>query len=243
MDAPHASRTAAREKVSPMTISRPLLRLLSVGAVLAAPAVWAQPAASLAPEALTGIYQLITDDAQLPAGLHSEGDPESIKGLPAPPPIDGEVEPDALKSCLPIGPFRMMALPGNKIEIAPGQGVLVMLFEDSAHGFVRFVHLDRSHPSKLEPTRMGDAVGTLDATGLTVETTGFDAYTWLNAKGARHSDQLRLTERIEPIQGGRYLAWHMTATDPKALKSPATFTRYYAHVLNHMSENICKIEG
>ncbi len=216
------------------------IALLTAASILATGTAEAQTA--LPATAFMGVFRAVPDGVVLPGGLRNSGDLATLKGLPAPPPVDGEVAPDALKSCLPIGPFRMMARAGTKIELAPTRGQIVMLFEDTSHGYLRAIHLDRGHPDKLEPSWMGDSTGVLDAGGLTIDTVGFDDMTWLNDQGARHGPALHLVERVEPILDGRYLAYRVTATDPKALKAPFVYVRYYQKLDSEIAENNCQIE-
>jgi hypothetical protein len=72
-----------------------------------------------------------------------------------------------------------------------------------------------------------------------VETSGFNEYIWLNALGAPHSDALKLTERYRLVAGGEYLELRMTADDPKVLKRPYTYTRYYQRSQREMQEYAC----
>ena len=61
-----------------------------------------------------------------------------------------DLKDDAAKLCLPVGPFRMMARDRAKIELFPGPGMLVMLFEDISHG------QRANHPSEQDaPGKIG----------------------------------------------------------------------------------------
>ncbi len=90
----------------------------------------------------------------------------------------------------------MMAEDRTKIELVPAPGMIVMLFEDLAHGVMRTIYMNRGHLEKIEPLWFGDSVGKWEGETLVVDTTGFNERTWLNEKGAQHSDALHLVERI-----------------------------------------------
>ena len=124
---------------------------------------------------LQGVYQAIADGITLSGGLKNAGSPATIQLAPAPP-----YEPsakDPWKMCQPVGPFRMMAVDGVKIELAPAGSRIVMLFEDLSHGLIRTIYLQRGHPEKLEPTWLGDSVGRWEGNVLVVDTVGFNGET------------------------------------------------------------------
>jgi hypothetical protein len=202
-------------------------------AMLGALQAWAQPA-------LQGVYQSIPDGTALAGGLKNSGSPAAIELLQsAPKPAQGK---DPWKMCQPAGPFRMMAAPGTKIELAPVSTMIVMLFEDLSHGMLRTIYMKRGHPAKLEPTWLGDSVGRWEGDILVVDTVGFNGETWLNDAGAGHSDALHLVERIRPVLKGEYLEYKVTAEDPKALARPAAYTRYYKKLATEVMDDVCRDE-
>jgi hypothetical protein len=81
-----------------------------------------------------------------------------------------------------------------------------------------------------------------DKATLVIDSTGFNTRTWLNDRGAQHSDALHLVERIRPVLGGKYLEYKMTADDPMALAKPYTYTRYFEKLNAEIEENICQDE-
>ena len=193
---------------------------------------------------LYGVYQVIASDASTTDGRGNEGGPAMIPLLPAALEQMGTVDlaRDPFKLCQPLGPFRMMAREENKIEIMPLDGTLIMLFEHQSHGLMRAIHTDRGHLADAEPTWLGDSVGRWEGDTLVIDTTGFNDRTWLNARGAQHSDQLRLIERIRPVADGAYLEYTVTAEDPEVLASPYTYTRFYEKLDGEMSEDVCAYE-
>ena len=144
--------------------------------------------------------------------------------------------------CQPIGPFRMMAREGTKIELLPAlaHGMLVMIFEDLSHGLMRTIYLNRSHLARQTPNWFGDSAGHWQGNTLVVDTVGFNDRTWLNGRGAQHSDALHLVEQVRPILNGRYLEYKMTAEDPKVLAKPYTYIRYYEELKSEIKEDVCE---
>ena len=219
-------------------------RLFVLLPVLTATVTFAEPQKSGggAPPGLNGVYQVIPDGQALPGGLRNTGSPMEIALLSAArqrvKSVDLTGDPATL--CQPLGPFRMMAQPHTKIELVPGPGSLVVLFEDIAHGQMRTIHFNRSHPRDAEPTWLGDSVGRWEGSTLVVDTVGFNDRTWLNGAGASHSEALHLIERIRPVVGGTYLAYTVTAEDPQVLAQPYTYTRYYQKLETEIQEDICE---
>jgi hypothetical protein len=57
---------------------------------------------------------------------------------------------------------------------------------------------------------------------LVVVTKGFNAKTFLDARGVPHSDQLQVTERIRKVNGGKTLEDAATIADPVMFTQPWT---------------------
>lgn len=208
------------------------MKTLLTIAILYAPLVFAQPD-------LQGVYQAIPDRLTLTGGLKNAGSPAAIQLTPGVQRAS-DLKKDPWKMCQPVGPFRMMAAPETKIELAPTSTLIMMLFEDLSHGMFRTIYLKRGHPAKPEPTWLGDSVGRWEGATLIVDTVGFNDRTWLNDAGAEHSDALHLVERIRPVLGGEYLEYNMTAEDPKALEKPYTYTRYYKKLASEIMDDVCQ---
>jgi hypothetical protein len=66
---------------------------------------------------------------------------------------------------------------------------------------------------------------TLEGEELVVDTSGFNARTWLDALGHPHSDSLRLTERFRRHDLG-HLELRITIDDPKTFARPFTITKH-----------------
>jgi hypothetical protein len=211
--------------------------------LLAFPAISLGAAEPPAPPNIQGVYQPIADSTILQGKLRNSGSPAAIPLLPLASGQAKFVDPkqDPWKMCQPIGPFRIMALQQTKIELLPVPGMIVMLFEDLSHGLSRIIHMQRGHPEKLDPSWLGDAVGRWEDGTLVVDSSGFNDSTWLNEEGAQHSELLHLVEHIRPVLGGKYLEYRMTADDPKTLKKPYTYTRYYEKLDTEILEDSCEV--
>jgi hypothetical protein len=188
---------------------------------------------------IQGVYQSISDKITLPGGLKNAGSPAAIQLGPGAARASSK---DPWKMCQPVGPFRMLAAERTKIELAQVSTMIVMMFEDLSHGMMRTIYLKRGHPAKPEPTWLGDSVGHWEGETLVVDTVGFNDQTWLNERGAQHSDALHLVERIRPVMNGQYLEYKMTAEDPKALAEPYSYTRYYKKLDTEVMDDLCRDE-
>jgi hypothetical protein len=190
---------------------------------------------------LTGIYEAVPLTTAIPGGLKGSGTladielrPEAAKEAKA-----RNLEDDPAKNCQVIGPFRMMARDDNKIEVVTSPDRINIMFENNALGNMRQIFTLRKHLEKMEPTWMGDSVGSWDGDTLVVDAVGFNERIWLNDAGAPHSSKLHLTERYRLVDGGKFLEYKVTAEDPDALVKPYTYTRYYRKTDVEFKEDFC----
>jgi hypothetical protein len=195
------------------------------------------------PAAFEGVFQSIPNDARTPGGLRNEGSPEELV-LHAPitaRAIAAEGSQDPEERCEPLGPFRMMAREGIRMELVPvpAVGTIVMLFEDIARGYFRTIYLNGAAGGDREPAWQGWSAGRFAASNLVVETTGFNEKTWLDGNGTQPSADLRLVEQIRPVENGQYLEYRITAVDPKVLAKPHTYIRYFQRTRSEIGEHIC----
>lgn len=215
---------------------------LVAGLIFFTPAAFAQSTKAAVPD-LTGVYEVVPNAVTLPGGLKNEGSPEEISLQPAAAAKAKATDRnlDTARDCQIVGPFRMMAREGTKLDLlpSPNTGRIFMLFEDFYLGLFREIFLDRQHDSKREPSWNGDSVARWEGDTLVVDTTKFNEYIWLNAAGAPHSDALRLIERYRLVGGGQYLEAKVTAEDPKILTKPYTYTRYYQKVNTEIPQYVC----
>jgi hypothetical protein len=188
-----------------------------------------------------GFYELVPVGTPLMGTHPAFGDPANVLVRSTEIQNKEPTEPalDPAKLCQPIGPFRMMALPGNKIQLIAGNDKLVMLFENVALGHYRTIYLNRDHPKLSIPTWEGDSIGHWHHGILTIDTVAFNLKTWLNGSGARHTASLHLLEQIRPILNGKFLEYKVTAEDSSALVASYTYIRYYKRVESEIQEDTC----
>src|SRR4051794_9765910 len=136
--------------------------------------------------------------------------------------------------CQPAGPiFAMWELGLFPIEILEAPDRLVIKPENAA--LPRHIYLNRtSHPADLEPSWMGDSIGTWAGEVLVVDTVGTNGKTRaINGVGSNAlvstddrnprlpvSDRLHLVERLRLVANGEVLEDEMTITDPKIYTAP-----------------------
>src|SRR2546422_8815449 len=117
---------------------------LAAGFILFAQPALAQTPKSSPPD-LTGVYEIVPNTVTLPGGLKNAGSPEEISLLPAAAAKAKatDLSLDTAKDCQIIGPFRMMAREGNKIDLlpSPNTGRIFMLFENYFLGLFREIIL------------------------------------------------------------------------------------------------------
>ncbi|MET0282169.1 MAG: hypothetical protein ABW278_13755 [Steroidobacteraceae bacterium] len=122
-------------------------------------------------------------------------------------------------NCLPPGMPRMMGTGQYPIEFLFTPGRVTMQHE--AWMQTRAIFTDgRGHPADLEAGFFGHSVGHWEGDALVVDTVGIKTVTELET-GMRHSDKLRVAERIRLAPGDPdTLVVETTLTDPEALEAP-----------------------
>ncbi len=126
-----------------------------------------------------------------------------------------QVQEDPALRCLPPGVPRI----GPPDKIVQTKNEAIFLYEDVSGSFFRIVPTDgRAHRDDVEPTYLGDAVGTWDGDTLVVETVNFTDDTWLTDNGAFHTGDLKVVEKIR--RNGDKLEWDATVYDPSVLAEP-----------------------
>ena len=145
--------------------------------------------------------------------------------------------------CLPMGfpatyfrprPFEIIQLPDR----------IFMLFE--VDNFWRIIYMDgREFPEVPLHSWNGYSIGHYEDDALVIETRhiiGWESENlqrWLDRLGYPFSDELRIIERIRPINNGR-LENAITIDDPIAYARPWTGTINYRHREFELAETICQ---
>ena len=122
-------------------------------------------------------------------------------------------------NCMPPGMPRMMGTGQYPLEFLFTPGRITVQHE--AWMQTRSIFTDgRGHPDDLEAGVFGHSVGRWDGDALVVDTVGIKTITELEP-GMKHSDKLRVTERMRLDPGNPdALVVEMTMEDPEALAVP-----------------------
>jgi hypothetical protein len=113
-------------------------------------------------------------------------------------------------------PFEILSTPGR----------ITFLFE--AESQVRRIFLDRDKhldPDDLDPSYNGDSIGHWEGATLVIDTIGFN--TRRAVRGLPHSEQMRLVERITPLDRNT-IRNEITITDPEAFTKPVNISVQYS---------------
>lgn len=211
-----------RKKITPPTLC---------AVVVATFAYWFIDAAAMAKEDLvddhpriSGIWQVTkyetgirTIDGKLPP-LTPEGEKIYQKNL---------VEKKGLKPrndmtrCVPSGTPRVMWAPYPTMILQTARKIS---FVHEYQHQLRHIYMDEPLPKMedIELSFMGESVGRWDGDTLVIETIGLHKTTTLDREGMPHSPNMKLTERIRLIDGGKHLEDVMTIDDPEMYKTPWT---------------------
>jgi hypothetical protein len=140
--------------------------------------------------------------------------PYTPEGLRAYRNHDAKDDPTSL--CLYPGVPRIMQSP-YPMQIVQTPDRLVMLFEYMK--VWRAIPIDgRTHRKGVEPTFMGESVGSWDGDTLVIDTIGLNDRTWLDTAGHQHSDAMHVIERLRRTADAIMLDF--TVDDPKMYSRP-----------------------
>ncbi len=117
--------------------------------------------------------------------------------------------------CYLPGIPRAMYMP-YAFQIVHGNNEILMAFPFASSD--RVIHMAKRVESIVD-TWMGTSNGRWDGDTLVVEAGGFDDRTWFDRAGNFHSEQLKLVERIRPINANA-LDYEVTVEDPKVFTRP-----------------------
>ena len=128
---------------------------------------------------------------------------------------DGSIADKARRVCVPDGVPRVLATPYPfEIFQAPA-GQVTFLYEMNHQ--VRVIVMDKPLPPRqaliVDPKYNGHSVGRWDGDMLVVDSAGFNEWTFLDASGLPHSDEMTTVERIRKV--GNQLEDVVTIHDPE----------------------------
>jgi len=127
---------------------------------------------------------------------------------------DGSIVDKARRVCVPDGVPRVLATPYPFEIFQVPAGQVTFLYEMNHQ--VRVIVMDKPLPPPhtliVEPKYNGHSIGHWDGDTLVVESAGFNEWTFLDASGLPHSDELTTVERIRKV--GNQLEDTITIHDP-----------------------------
>jgi hypothetical protein len=132
--------------------------------------------------------------------------------------VIGDADNDPILQCDPAGFPRVVAFP-TAFEFVQTPKRIFQFFEQE-HAW-RPIWMDgRPVPKDADPTWFGVSVGHWEGDHtLVVESVGFTDRTWLGAAGYPHSEDMRVTERYERVDGNT-IHYDVRVDDPKAYTKP-----------------------
>ena len=150
----------------------------------------------------------------------------------------GEIQDTPAANCVPNGMPSIMTQP-YPIEFLLTPGKVTIMIE--AYSQWRQVFTDgREHPEDPDLTFNGHSIGHWEGDTLVVDTVGFTTDTGLGNFGIRHSDKMRIVERLRFTAPDR-LQIETTVHDPEALTKPWISTRDYGrHRDWTLAEYVCQ---
>ena len=150
--------------------------------------------------------------------------------------VDDFRRDDPVTNCLPGGPSEML---NTMYRIIPSPTVVAVLFEGGM-GRYRQIYMDgRQLPKDPNPAWLGYSVGHWEGDTLVVESAGFNDRSWLDRAGHPHSENLRVTERLQRIDFG-HMRFQIAYDDPETLTKPLSFSLAVNYAADtDMLENVC----
>jgi hypothetical protein len=150
----------------------------------------------------------------------------------------GDIEETPAANCVPSGMPSIMSQP-YPIEFLFTPGKITILIE--AYSQWRQIFTDgRGHPEDPDLTFNGHSIGHWEGDTLVVDSVGFTTDTALGSFGQRHSERMRIVERMR-VNEEDVLEIETTVHDPVALDAPWTTTRAYGrHREWRLAEYICQ---
>ena len=146
---------------------------------------------------------------QEPAAVYKPEYQAKVKNLDA-----NSLDKDPSWSCGPPGVPRI----GPPQKIVQTAKEIVFLYDDLTGNFFRVVRMNMPHRAEIEPSAHGDSVGHWEGDTLVVDVNNLDDSTWLQDRGAFHTDMLHVVEKLR--REGDTLYYDVTADDPTVLAQP-----------------------
>jgi len=122
-------------------------------------------------------------------------------------------------ACVPQGVPRSLMAP-YPFRIFQSASQVVFIHE--ANRAFRIVRLADTHadPDVWDRSYMGEGIARQETGALVIDTTNFNAKTWLDDSGLPHGEQLHTVERVRKINNGLELEDIVTINDPEMFTAP-----------------------
>ncbi len=126
-----------------------------------------------------------------------------------------------MSRCVPSGMPRVMWAPLPMLIVQTDRKITII---QEYHHQLRHIYMDEPVPSldDIELSYMGESVGRWEGDTLVIETIGLHRNTVLDREGLPHSRDMRITERLRLLDGGRQLENLVTFEDPQLYTQPWT---------------------
>jgi hypothetical protein len=142
-----------------------------------------------------------------------------------------------MEACTPAGPTRILEQP-YPLQVVQKGKTIVLIWEQN-HIFER-VYLDQQPPADVDDSYMGFSVGHWDGSTLVIDSSHFNAKTFLDDNGLPHSADLKVERRLRKVQNGKALEVTVRVTDPAMYSRPWTIrTVLPARPNIEMEEYVC----
>jgi hypothetical protein len=121
--------------------------------------------------------------------------------------------------CVPSGTPRAMFAP---LPLMVMQTARKITFIQEYHHQLRHIYLDEPVPDAdaIELSFMGESVGHWEGDTLVIDTIGLHRDTVLDHAGLPHTTDMRISERLRLLDGGKQLENVLTFTDPAFYSAP-----------------------
>lgn len=128
----------------------------------------------------------------------------------------GDYSWDSTKRCIPPGLPRLMAI-AQPFDVMVDAHLVSMTFQYQR--LVRFIYMDKTYPTNVDLTFMGESHGRWEGKTLVVDTNKFKTGMVLDSTGIPHSSKLQVTERFEMTAPDTVID-HVTITDEDIFTQP-----------------------
>jgi len=178
---------------------------------------------------LTGSVHELSGDANNPPPFKSDW-------------VEKKAEPDELDTAERYCAIGLPGLIGSgepfEMIVTPEETLMYFASREIRHLWTD----DRDQPPKDErwPLFWGDSKGYWDDQTLIMETIDMRGDLWIDASGAKLSEQAQMIEHFSQPDDN-HLQVQVTITDPVAFTRPWTFTRVYQRLPDrYLQENVCE---